>query len=311
MSEIDFAEIEKAMAELVNKAQGKERQKGLSVVSKERSEKAKEVETAHEQGDIATKRIIVASNSMRSNPHPKPQVSSVPVSPPATPPSSGRVMDFKVSLPAQMVIPKEPEYTSTSEEEEDLNKTVGELSNEYLMEKVSEPKNSLDLGDKGEDENESENEEPDNSYFSREKKEEELEESEESNSEDVPEQPEERSASSRLEDIAGPAPVMSVMQEPGLSGRSGLEDTGSKQDELPEADELAEDEDIGKVHKIYGQRLPREYLTKPKKNHEKAEVKTKVSRPKSKRGSSFYLVLLMALVAVGVWAGAAYLFFAS
>jgi hypothetical protein len=66
VSEIDFKEIEKAMAELVNKAQGKRREQQLGKVVKKRDEIAKKVETARGQGTVATKRIIIGNSRLRS-----------------------------------------------------------------------------------------------------------------------------------------------------------------------------------------------------------------------------------------------------
>lgn len=289
MSELDFAEIEKAMAELINKAQGKERQQGLHVAAKERSEKAKQSEVAHEQGEIATKRIIVASNNIRSNPRPRPQV---------MPPSPGRIMDFRTPssvptpFPAPIIHP-DPE-TLTSEKDEDLGRTVGELSNEYLMEKLSEP----DL------EEVPRSDEPIFTPSS-------LEDSIES---DV--LPTDIKPTTSIEDITGPAPVMSTMQEPNMAIPSEAESpeaTEIRGDKLPEADDLADQ--VGKVHKIYGQRLPKEYLNNSRKNRQYKEEdrrksKEKKTKGKSGKGFAFYFVLLMVVASLAVWGTAAYLYFA-
>ncbi len=276
MSEIDFAEIEKAMAELVNKAQGKERQKGLHVVANERSQKAKEAETAHEQGDIATKRIIVASNNMRTNPHPRQQtVHNIQ-------PNPRRVMDFmppanNTANPHMSTLPELQEERIDDRKDESLNKTVGELSNEYLLEKVSEdnlaePEHTTPLES----------------------------EADTKGDEDIEQ-------NTQIEDIVGPSPVMSVIQEPTMSTPSTNKSNIPKKDELPAADDLAEE--VGKVHKIYGQRLPKEYLTKPKnKYQEKSKVETKVKRPRSRKGFTFYFVVLMVLTALAMWGAAIYLY---
>lgn len=297
MSEIDFAEIEKAMAELVNKAQGKERQQGLGQVAKERSQIAKEIETSQEQGEIATKRIIVASNKIRSNPqpHPRPQPKQYP-----SPSYSGRVMDF--------ISPeKNNQNTKLSEDNHELahqdnppelQKTVGDLSNDYLISQVNKPDTDLAEESEADIKDEIDNEiYSDNSIQT-------------SSVANAPDEPEELMGSTSLEDLTGPAPVMSTVQGP------RAEDTDIErpehEDTLPEADQLASD--IGKVHKIYGQRLPKEYLKKNKKSS--AEKTSSVSLNKSgeyrhKRGFAFYFTLTMIVASVVVWGAAAYLYFAA
>lgn len=292
MSEIDFAEIEKAMAELVNKAQGKERHEGLQTVAKERSQKAKETEVAQEQADIATKRIVIATNNIRSNPSPRPRPAKV-----APTQASGRVMDFKAptSSPIPVILPPKevesitsptPEEVLGTKEEADLQKTVGELSNEYLVGEVTEDNN---------DSFEGQQEEPDMEMVS----------SDEESSSAVP-------INSSSEDVTGSSPVTSPMQEPIMGDLSALEGVSqSTDDKLPEADMLAED--IGKVHKIYGQKLPKEYLQTQKKDFSKdkgnAKNSSKPKKLKQKRGFSFYFVLLMIVAATAVWGLAAYLYF--
>lgn len=282
MSEIDFAEIERAMAELVNKAQGKERKQGLKVVSKDRSDKAKAAEVAHEQGDIATKRIIVASNKMRANPHPHPQPQPNPA-PVFNSSPTGRVMDFK----APSAPPDQPSPT-TLDDNEDLNRTVGELSNEYLIGKVSEP------------------EEPALESTPAVVTEDALP----NGAEDPTTQGAKDKITSSLEDIAGPSPVMSVMQEPSIASSDvELEKSGDKGREPSKANKLPKD--IGKVHKIYGQRLPKEYLTSLKSTaqNKKNETSSPGLRQKNKRGFSFYFVAFMIVAALAVWGFAAYLYF--
>lgn len=282
MSEIDFAEIEKAMAELVNKAQGKERQQGLKQVAKERSQAAKEIETAHEQGDIATKRIVTATSTIRSNPHPAHAKPTAPI----MPASPGRVMDFVPPTPAPT-----PSVEDLSPEQEDLQKTVGELSNEYLVEQVVSPDvpeveaSSIDFGAESAEEIVADIED-------------ELGDSKETSAT-------EGAHATKLEDLTGPSPVMSAIQEPTMSSVSQPQDEA--EDQLPEANELAEE--VGKVHKIYGQKLPKEYLKKKDKDFSAKPTKTKVQEPRRGRGFAFYFIFIMIIAAVAVWAGAAYLYF--
>lgn len=318
MSEIDFAEIEKAMAELVGKAQGKERQQGLGQVAKERSAIAKQVETAHEQGNIATKRIIVASNKLRSNPHP----TSRPVQQ-VTSPHTGRVMDFvkpvastynSPSLDSKPIEIQTP-ISSDEVQQDELQKTVGELSNDYLIGKVNES-DSL------------------NDDLLTETKEETKEEIEEALGEELPKdnsrgqeayekghsiQADSDGKNSKgdikkdtaLEELTGPAPVMGSFQEPTIDHDDHQEDD-VHHDELPEADDLAEE--VGRVHKIYGQKLPKEYLKKDKKTHPQHGESRQSSVPKKaarKKGFPFYIMLLMILASVTVWLLAAYLYFSA
>lgn len=328
MSEIDFAEIEKAMAELVNKAQGKERQVGLGKVAKERSQIAKQAETAQEQGDIATKRIIVASNKLRSSPHPQ-------IKPPFVPASSGpgKVMDFVAPAPTYKSPPAvlRPQSIPPAPEEEiqpraeayesDLQKTVGDLSNQYLVGQVSEPEEDITKETKQEIEQEIEqslqaesdsktNQEVDDDVVVG------VEEAEDQNltsNTDDHKQTDGKRKQIDLEDLTGPSPVMSSVQEPTISELpSGAED--EHHDELPEADDLAEQ--VGKVHKIYGQKLPKEYLKKDKRNHSRQsqpqnQTSTNKNKQSKKRGATFYFVWLMVLASFTVWAIAAYLYFAA
>ena len=326
MSEIDFAEIEKAMAELVNKAQGKERQAGLGKVAKERSQIAKQAETAQEQGDIATKRIIVASNKLRSNPHPQ-------IRPPFAQASSGpgKVMDFVAPAPTYKSPPAvlQPQSIPPAPEEEiqpraeayesDLQKTVGDLSNQYLVGQVSEPEEDITKETKQEIEQEIEQslQAESDSKADEEGSDDgvvDIEEAEDKNLTSNTDDYKQTGGNKKqidLEDLTGPSPVMSSVQEPTISEfPSGAED--EHHDELPEADDLAEQ--VGKVHKIYGQKLPKEYLKKDKRNHShnpQPQASTSKSKSAKKRGATFYFVWLMVLASVTVWAIAAYLYFAA
>jgi hypothetical protein len=291
VSEIDFDEIEKAMAELVSKAQGKQRHQGLSQVATERAQIAKKTETAQEQGDIATKRIIVASNKIRSNPRPAPKPTSQPINPNPT-----RVMDFVVPVysgqpsNAQKEQPIENKIDTDSE----LQKTVGELSNQYLVGQVGQD-NEVDLALETKEDIEQEIEESL-------KPQPELGIDDEQSQEDPP-------RGTSLEELTGPSPVMSSVQEPIISIQDN-KDYLPNEDSLPEVDSLAQD--VGRVHKIYGQKLPKEYLKKNKTKHQSHTLtKTKVIKPKSKKGFAFYFVMLMIFASLAVWSFAAYLYFAS
>lgn len=300
MSEIDFAEIEKAMAELVNKAQGKERQQGLNKVADKRAQIAKKVETAHEQGDIATKRIIVASNKIRTTPRPTP----APVAPLQAPaPQNPRVMDFVV--PAAQAVSVEG---STSKQEisasqnSQLQKTVGELSNEYLVGQV----NDSEVAREGEQLIGQDIEDPVDI-------DEQLVSSDLNYDSDPSELADKQSTSkvpdTALEDLTGPSPVMRTLQEPVVAGAS-LAANQDYDESLPETDGISEE--VGRVHKIYGQKLPKEYLKKEKRNHTKpASTHTTIKKPKQKRGFAFYFVAVMILASFLVWSAAAYLYFAA
>lgn len=301
MSEIDFAEIEKAMAELVNKAQGKERRQGLSEVADKRAQIAKKVETAHEQGDIATKRIIVASNKIRSSPRPNP----TPIHhPQASSPQNPRVIDFVV--PASQAAPAN-NLASTDEadanDDSQLKKTVGELSNEYLVGQVNDSEPNQDDGPLIKQDIEEQLDTDD--YQGSADQDDYLEEPEITDKQSAePKKPE-----TVLEDLTGPSPAMSTLQEPAIA-KDSLTSIQTHDDSIPDSDRISEE--VGRVHKIYGQKLPKEYLKKEKRNQTKpTNTHTTIKRPKQKRGFAFYFVVIMVLASILVWSAAAYLYFAA
>lgn len=263
MSEIDFDEIEKAMAELVNKAQGKDRQNKLHVVARSRSAEAKDKEVAREQGDIATRRIIAASNKIRSNPR--------PIKAPAV--SGPRIMDFKVSPPNTI---KEPD--------DDLHKTVGQLSDSYLQSEVSrseeyKPKAAEDDNIPGE--SAVINSTP---ALSKEASVADMAELQDDDKKDD------------LETLTGPAPY-----EPQIS----IEPDDSMLEQKQEQ-ELGD----GSIHRIYGQRLPKEYIY-GKKSEKPTTFNAKKSKKvkRSKKGLSYYFIAFMIIAAIVVWSAAIYLYF--
>ncbi|HRV76184.1 MAG: hypothetical protein H6799_03600 [Candidatus Nomurabacteria bacterium] len=307
MSEIDFAEIEKAMAELVSKAQGEDRTQKLHVAAQKRSETAKRAEVAQEQGDIATKRIIVASNNIRSNPARRFPAPPKLNNPHAHLQTSGRVMDFKPPSPTPFlssnstnisplnnditpIIHPEPRLENLSN---NLDKTIGDLSDDYLIKQVSI----------NEDESPREDTDTDGGIYSK--------------KESV--QNQNQNISTSLEDITGPSPVMSINQEPTMAEQNNgyisdeaLNTQNRPEDKLLEADELTEE--VGKVHKIYGQKLPKSYIYSTKKTNSEAKLKQKNQKQnkiktKISRGFSFYFVILMVVAAISVWGIAIYLYF--
>jgi hypothetical protein len=104
VSEIDFKEIEKAMAELVNKAQGKRREQQLGKVVKKRDEIAKKVETARGQGTVATKRIIIGNSRLRSpDSVVKPRSATAPINANKNP-----INDFRPRSELAVLVPPPP-----------------------------------------------------------------------------------------------------------------------------------------------------------------------------------------------------------
>lgn len=260
LSEIDFDEIEKAMAELVNKAQGRDRQNKLHVVARSRSAEAKDKEVAREQGDIATKRIIAASNKIRSNPRP---INIPPVSGP-------RIMDFKV-----------PAASPIEEHDDDLHKTVGQLSDSYLQSEVSS-------SDTYEAEPLEEYNRPNNTaVYSGPSPSNEL-------AADEPESSQVNNIEDDLEGITGPV---------SSSPQGSIESDSSI---LEQKQELSD----GGIHKIYGQRLPKEYIYSKKGDKPNTFNAKKSKKPKrSRKGLSYYFIAFMIFAAMVVWSAAIYLYF--
>jgi hypothetical protein len=310
VSEIDFNEIEKAMAELVNKAQGQKRQSQLKVVTNARNEKAKKIETAHEQGNLATKRIIIAGNRLRSTP----AAQRVRTQTPNTNRPSSLISDFnrmpssdtkqsKINKPEGLeAVDSIPEISQ--EEKDDLQKTVGDLSNDFLLEKVSQ--NDQIEVPKLQNSNE-EYLEDDSHEYQEPKQETITEESESTRVKDKEQDSVEDSRNSsttyleNLESVTGPSPSE-------YSKEVLLEDN------VPEAEEYSKE--IGKVHKMYGQHLPHEYRPSNLKTDRSSKSSKKgrkhnlaASTTKPKRGMGFYFLVIIFAVACVVWLGAVYLYF--
>lgn len=132
--DIDFKEIERAMADLVSKTQTHAREKQLNKVTKERDEIAKKIDNQREQGQVATKRIIIGNKGRLQASGVDLGKSRLSYSTPApeTTPRTGNpsriINDFTTTPPA--AVPTLPDSK--------LNQTVGDLSNEFLKEEVAE-----------------------------------------------------------------------------------------------------------------------------------------------------------------------------
>lgn len=304
MSEIDFKEIEKAMAELVNKAQDKKRQQQLKTVVKKRDEIAKKVETARGQGTVATKRIIIGNNTLRSP-------SVVPLERKSTPlsvsPNKNPISDFRPvghTTPLQsMAPPPIPSQTFEKEILASTEQTVGELSDEYLQDQVSSLNTTEDLSaDQTDLLEEVDSQVPDSTLD------------------------QEVDANIPLEEETTPPSSSSTLVSEDLAP----EETATNQleeelaaDNLPESEELNKtldnpNYDYGAVHRVYGQRMPRHFdshhYKKVGNNMKPSEeipssVLKKNRKPKNKKSFLSFLVYFLILASVAVWAGAAYLYF--
>ncbi len=294
MSEIDFKEIEKAMAELVNKAQGKRREQQLGKVVKKRDEIAKKVETARGQGTVATKRIIIGNSRLRApDAAVKSRVSNIPLSA-----NNNPINDFRPRGEVSDLAPP-PLLTKTYQEEvaktsPDL--TVGELSNQYLQEQVAPPQPDQEEPVVSEDN--SQPEEP-------------------ATPQDDPVPMGEDNLNKEVD-----APQTAEQNEE-IETQLSEEAT----DNLPESEELASSlqdpsYDYGAVHRIYGQRLPNKFARSntntqsnniegvtPFNKKQKDSNKRDGSKLKKKRGFLFYFVYLLFIASFLTWAAAAYLYF--
>lgn len=289
MSEIDFKEIEKAMAELVNKAQGKKREQQLGKVVRKRDEIAKKVETARGQGHVATKRIIIGNTRLRADVHAKAVKPNIPTNASANP-----ISDFRPKPKSGIDITSPPPLPSKAYDEVSKknysDSTVGDLSNQYLQEQLSESSTEQII-------------EPDHTL-------------DETPLESLKEIVDEESVS----EVAESNQIESEIIEP----EQPVQDISNTPDNLPESEELASSlkdpaYDYGTVHRIYGQRLPNNHnSTKFKSqsiegvmpssdNLNKHNKGTK--KQKSKRGFLFYFVYFLFLASILTWAGAAYLYF--
>jgi hypothetical protein len=302
VSEIDFNEIEKAMAELVNKAQGQKRQSQLKVVTKARNEQAKKIETAHEQGNLATKRIIIAGNRLRSNaPAARTQFPQPTSSAPRINTESPLISDFKakpqvvepvsVSKKEDSISADEVPIYSAQEENLSLGKSVGDLSNDYLLERISESNDPIEDTEPETD--------PIESYDNS------MNLSQEESEERTDDEGKDKEAEHSLESITGPPP---------LNLRLGDRHKPESKHDLPEADEYSNE--VGRVHKMYGQHLPNEYHPSASKKVQKYNKKSsrrphQESKTKGKeaRGFMFYFFAVSIALACLLWLFAVYLYF--
>lgn len=295
MSEIDFKEIEKAMAELVNKAQGKRREQQLGKVVKKRDEIAKKVETARGQGTVATKRIIIGNSRLRApDAAVKSRVSNIPLNANRNP-----INDFR---PRGEVSDLAPPPLPTKTYQEEVAKTnpdlsVGDLSDQYLQKQVTTPKSDQ----------------------------EELVVPEDSYSSDEIVVPEEEVAPATEENSPNEETELPQIAEQNEEIETQLSEEPA--DNLPESEELATSlqdptYDYGAVHRIYGQRLPNKFARSntntqsnniegvtPFNKKQKDSNKRNVSKLKKKRGFLFYFVYFLFIASFLTWAAAAYLYF--
>lgn len=296
------------MAELVNKAQGKKRQQQLGTVVKKRDEIAKRVETARGQGTVATKRIIIGNTRLRAADN---SASTTPKTIPTTA-RNNPISDFRpksnISSQANLNDLAPPPLPSKAYEEELAKnysqETVGDLSNQYLQEQISEPQ-SIDSSEPTDEElNVALQEETPSEILD-----EELEVlAEEANSdEEIVQQ----------DNIA--------LKDDAIS--EDLKPPEIPNNELPESEDLGSSlkdpsYDYGSVHRIYGQRIPNSLGDRNKSKNfteasESSESQRRLKNPqkhnkstsKPKRGFLFYLVYFLFVASLLTWAGAAYLYF--
>ena len=294
-TDIDFKEIEKAMAELVNKSQSQTRKKQLTRVVRKRDEIAKKVENSREQGRVATKRIIIGNKTLRSSiVGLDKQAAQVPRANP-----SSIISDFKKPIVKPFIEP-EPQAPSPSSvpkvTETELNKTVGDLSDSFLKEDVSgkdidSPAPEPDLA-------EPEFAEPD------------LAEPEIETS-----PPASNSSSPSLSSPPPPpeSPIQDVETEPDLPETLNPELDASQsttpQPEPEQVDSPIYNPNSGAVHRMYGQRMKTPLVATPAQSQNQNRNLPTLQKHKKKKGFLFYFVLLLTLAALGVWGYVGYIFF--
>jgi hypothetical protein len=60
VSQIDHNQIDGAMAEVISRAQSEKRVRQLDMVARKRSEESKRIDNVRQQGNLATKRVIIS-----------------------------------------------------------------------------------------------------------------------------------------------------------------------------------------------------------------------------------------------------------
>jgi hypothetical protein len=302
VSELNFKEIEKAMAELVNKTQGQQREKQLNSVVRKRDQITKKKEDKIGQGIVATKRIIIGNKGLRAN-LANPRVNSaMPASAKSNP-----ISDFRPPAPKPLISDEPGEEVIESQEDKvqdpPLDQTVGDLSNQYLTKEVSKPY------------------EPE--FITPEAAQEEITDDElngldNSNEKETSEQSG-TPLNSEVEAQAGQDSTLSLpVEELDLSHPT-------VQDNLPEAEELSQSlddptYDRGAVHRIYGQKMPTHHTVnsfaqdqgsdnqKDKLFKSDLKKESKAKKAKSGHGFLFYLVIFLVLASLAAWGFAIYLY---
>lgn len=287
-TDIDFKEIEKAMAELVNKSQSQTRKKQLTRVVRKRDEIAKKVENSREQGRVATKRIIIGNKTLRSS---IVGVDSQAAQVPRTNPSS-IISDFKKPIVKSFIepAPQTPSPSSVPKvTETELNKTVGDLSDSFLKEEVSgkdidSPAPEPDLAEPefAEPEIETPSSEPIQSSPSL------------SSPPPLPESP--------IQEV-GAEPDLPETLNPELETAQST----APQPEPEQVDSPIYNPNSGAVHRMYGQRMKTPAVATPAQNRNLNLPTPK--KQKKKKGFLFYFVLLLTLAALGVWGYVGCIFF--
>lgn len=288
-ADIDFKEIEKAMAELVNKSQSQTRKKQLTKVVKKRDEIAKKAENSREQGRVATKRIIIGNKNLRSSVVNAEENSKfqTPRTPRANPTTV--ITDFKTSKPFIAPAPELPPAPEPEEANEDtkLNTSIGDLSDDFLKEEVTASDSTNPLL-------------PEENLAEPEFIEPETQAPEQIQSvpplttpPPVPEPPTEEveAESDPLADLipeAEPAEVPTPAPE-------------------PETNSPIYNPNSGAVHRMYGQRMKTPVAATPVQNQ--SQNLPTPQKQKKKKGFLFYFVLLLTLAALGVWGYVGYIFF--
>ncbi len=299
--DIDFKEIEKAMAELVNKSQSQVRKKQLTKVVKKRDEIAKKVDNSREQGRMATKRIIIGNKNLRSSVVSAEQPATSVTARVSRPNPTAVITDFRTTtpnVPKPFIAPSTPAKEAPVNDEvaepENLSKTIGDLSDDFLKEEVSESNIDPTLAEEG------------------------LAEPEFSSPEPIVESP--QSAPSVPEAITTPPPAPEALSEaqeipeqlegyaqsPGPIAEAEPSVAPSPADEL---DSPIYNPNSGAVHRMYGQRMKTPVVQASNRVGNKDSNLSSPKKEKHKKGFLFYFVLLLTLAALGIWGYVGYIFF--
>jgi hypothetical protein len=302
-TDIDFKEIEKAMADLVNKTQSHARKKELTKVVKKRDEIAKKAENSREQGRVATKRIIIGSKSLRANAVGIPV--PAPLAPEPTPAPSSQVprsnlnpnniiSDFKTS---KSFIPPAADVSNQAQ----LNQSVGDLSDQFLQEEIATSNSTA----------------PENTKLNS------LIQPEEDLAEPEFVQPESPPPLAAQPIQPEPTPQQELPEEPDSATEPALlQDQPDQSEHLQQTQSSNVTEDIGSdqeppiynpnsgaIHRMYGQRMKTPIVNQQAQTSVQSPELTKAPKQKKKKGFLFYFVLLLTLAALGVWGYVGYIFF--